>query len=780
MKILMVTMAMDIGGAETHILELSRELARRGIRVTVASNGGAYEKELNDAGIRHVKVPCHSKNPVHMTRAYRSLKKLILTERFDVVHAHARIPAFICEKLRRRYHFRFVTTAHWVFNPGFPYSFLTKWGEKSLAVSDDIKTYLVENYGIAPANIRVTINGIDLEKFSPNTDWSDIAREFSFGENKTRIVYISRMDTDRSLAAHKLIEAVPDITKEFENLEVVIVGGGNDYGRVAAKADEINKRLGRRVIITTGARTDINRFAASGDLFVGVSRAALEAMACEKPSIIAGNEGYIGVFDEDKLKVAIDTNFCCRGCEETTAERLREDILKVLRATPEERERLGKYSRETVRLYYSVKTMADDAVKLYISAVKKVGVNEISSDEATDIDRYLRFNPTSRRKTSSDIIISGYYGFGNMGDDSILDILAEHLAEAMPGVRITALTRRPKAASERYGVRCIGRMRILSIIREMRRSRLLISGGGSLFQDSTSSKSLKYYSFIINLARRMGMKTYIYANGVGDIGYESNRKLTKATFERADRVTIRDTESAEELISIGVPESKILLTADPAFMLLPYGEPDAERICRSFGFTEDRKYFAVALRRFEGAQRRAYDENALIGETVVACAHTAEKYSVTPVFVVMQPDFDREISEIAASRLKQEYGVDSLIIEPKSGQELYTVLCGCGRIKPVEFVCSMRLHILIYACCGAIPIVGLSLDPKINSFVRSIDESYLIRIPGMTSDKIIGVFDSVMDGREEYSRMIAEAVAPYRKVAEEDIDAAVEMLRETE
>ena len=121
MKILLVLMGLEIGGAETHIIELSKALARRGIEITVASNGGAYEKELQEAGIEHVKIPFHSKNPKCMFRAYKQLKALIFKKRFDVVHAHARIPAFLCSLLQSRYHFRFVTTAHWVFSTKFPY-----------------------------------------------------------------------------------------------------------------------------------------------------------------------------------------------------------------------------------------------------------------------------------------------------------------------------------------------------------------------------------------------------------------------------------------------------------------------------------------------------------------------------------------------------------------------------------------------------------------------------------------------------------------------------------
>ena len=51
-KILMTTMGLDIGGAETHIVELAKELTKRGYDVSVASNGGVYVEELEAAGIK--------------------------------------------------------------------------------------------------------------------------------------------------------------------------------------------------------------------------------------------------------------------------------------------------------------------------------------------------------------------------------------------------------------------------------------------------------------------------------------------------------------------------------------------------------------------------------------------------------------------------------------------------------------------------------------------------------------------------------------------------------
>ena len=103
---------------------------------------------------------------------------------------------------------------------------------------------------------------------------------------------------------------------------------------------------------------------------MGVSRAALEAMASGKPTIVAGNEGYIGLFDEDKLDIGLETNFCCRGCAEPSEKELMQDIANFFGLCDEEWERLGDYSRQVVIKHYSVRRMADDAEKVYKQAIK--------------------------------------------------------------------------------------------------------------------------------------------------------------------------------------------------------------------------------------------------------------------------------------------------------------------------------------------------------------------------------------------------------------------------
>ena len=93
-------------------------------------------------------------------------------------------------------------------------------------------------------------------------------------------------------------------------------------------------------------------------------------MAEEKPSIIAGNEGYIGLFTPEKLDTAIETNFCCRGCAVSTEEKLTQDIGEFFGMWDEDIEKISRFSADTVKKYYSVKRLADDAEKAYKDCLK--------------------------------------------------------------------------------------------------------------------------------------------------------------------------------------------------------------------------------------------------------------------------------------------------------------------------------------------------------------------------------------------------------------------------
>ncbi|SHH48596.1 glycosyltransferase [Tepidibacter thalassicus] len=369
-NILLTLMGLEIGGAETHVIELAKGLNKRGFNVCVASNGGVYVNELVKNGITHYKVPLHNKKPFNIIKSYFLLKDIIKAENIDLVHAHARIPAFICGMLHKRMNFSFVTTAHGVFKTEFGLKYITNWGEKTIAVSEDIKKYLMDNYHICEDDIKVTINGIDTKKFSPDVDCEDIKGEFDIKDVNKKIVHISRLNKDTSDVAFQLIKITPDLVKEIDNLKVLIVGEGNMLRELKEKAEEVNKNLKKKVIIITGARTDINKFLVISDVFVGVSRAALEAMATEKPVILVGNQGYLGIFDRSKFKLAIDSNFTCRGQQKFREGVLKSDILKIIKEYSSEKiKEIQTFGRNIVEEKYSVSKMVQDNIEVYLKVL---------------------------------------------------------------------------------------------------------------------------------------------------------------------------------------------------------------------------------------------------------------------------------------------------------------------------------------------------------------------------------------------------------------------------
>ncbi len=115
------------------------------------------------------------------------------------------------------------------------------------------------------------------------------------------------------------------------------------------------------------------------------------------------------------------------------------------------------------------------------------------------------------------LVLSGYYGFYNVGDEAILQSIIQALHEEDPTLELVVLSNDPDYTRKMYGVEAVNRWDIRAIYKEIKRSNGLISGGGSLLQDKTSIKSILYYTGIMRIARFLKKPYYIYAQGIGPI-----------------------------------------------------------------------------------------------------------------------------------------------------------------------------------------------------------------------------------------------------------------------
>ncbi|MBE7031021.1 MAG: polysaccharide pyruvyl transferase CsaB [Ruminococcaceae bacterium] len=735
MKILMALNGLEIGGAETHVVELSKELKRRGHDIVMASGGGVYLGEVEEAGIRHYTVPILRRNIGDMLRAKKMLAKIVREEKPDVVHAHARIPAFLLNSVYRanKKAFAFVTTAHWTFDLSPLLKFLTRWGERSLAVSDDLKRYLIENYGVPAEHISVSINGIDSKKFSRDIDGSEFIREFELTPGARRISYVSRLNPAVCAPAYALIEEIAAIDAAVPGVELIIVGGGDCLEDMRQKAEAANKKLGRRAVIVTGPRTDINRIHASAEVCVGVSRAILEPMAMEKKCVVAGQEGYIGILSPDNFDQAVGCNLTCRGCDPLEATRLRDDVLKLFAMQEDEAKAVTDYGKKVVDECYSVKTMADDNYAMYVAALR------------------------ARR---SDAAILGYYGFGNRGDDALLRAITDDLAAEDAFFAPVVLARNPEQTAREYGVKCINRYNPFAVSRLLSKVNLFIAGGGSLIQDVTSTKSLLYYLYMISLAKRKGLPVMLYANGIGPVVREKNKKKVAKILNQVDCITLRDEESVKTLAELGVTNPRIEVTADPAFNLTACDSAHAQELLRECGLAEGERFVCISARKWSGVPDGFEDGFANLADYI------SVTHGLTPVFISMQHDRDTEVSAQIVSRMKQR----GIVME----KEL-TVEEILGVIGLAEVAVAVRLHMLIFGSLMGVPVLGIEYDPKVSSFQKVIGQPCSISPEALSDGSYPKQVDAFMGECEALKAQVSALLPDLQAKARKNAKIAVEM-----
>ena len=736
-SILIATMALDIGGAETFIVELSRQLAKSGHRVTVVSNGGIYVSELEKEGVRHIKVPLHTKNPASMLRSFARLKKIVIHNNIDVVHAHARIPAFICNRVCHKLNVPFVTTVHFKFRTSFLFRKFTRWGSYTNSVSKDINDYLIENYNYDESHTALTVNGINTEKFKPMAKDKAIMEELGLSNEDNVISTICRIDKGSSKTAFMLCDTAIDLSAKINNLKIIIVGEGNQFDHLKEEAAKVNKQAGRELMILTGRRSDISAILSVTDVFTGISRAALEAMATAKPVVLCGDFGYLGILDEESLPKAIETNLTCRSMAAPSNEKLTTDLILMFNDKTI-RTRNADLNINTVKELYTVERMAKDALFMYDKAI----------------------NDMAGPPVFYHAVMSGYYGFENSGDEALLASILRELREKKPDLRVLVLSKKPTETSQRYEVDSVARANPFSLAKGFSRTGLLIFGGGNLIQDLTSFQSIIYYTFLMNYAKARGLKVMLYANGIGPLIRKASLRIAARTLNKTDVITVREPNSAKMLEDIGVTGPKISITADP---VISFRKPDAKMIenVRSRHSLPSNKTVVFSVRPWKGMEEKFTEIFAKIADYI------NEKYGLTAVFLPLNTKKDGKVSGEIASRMK----TSAVQVEnEKRAMNLVSIISGA------EILIGMRLHSLIYASITETPFIGVVYDPKVRYFIDLMEQEDGGSIDSLSYNKVTVLVDTILENRNVYVEKLKTNKEKLRKLSSENAKQAISLM----
>lgn len=371
MKILLPLMSLGIGGAETHVLTLALELKRRGYNPVVVSAGGIYVKELEKNGIKHYKLPLSSKNPMNLIYSTKNLLEIIKIEEIDIIHSHGRIPSLVAKiaSVIKKKHF--LTTVHAVYKLN-SYKWLSCFGEKTICVSEDIKNHIINNYNVNEKKIVIIPNGIDLSKFNPYLNIENLDIYDKYSENSIKISYISRMENGLA----KMAVRVGKLLSEYANdknimIEYLLIGDGKNFNYVVEEMDKLIKDKKNIRIKILGKRTDIPELIKYSDFTVCVSRVALESMACGKPVIILGGEGYEGLLTEENFTMAESSNFTGRDSLKTfTNDKFISDVDYLIGENDADNiQKLGNFLHEKITNKYSVDMVVEKTLEVYLDLI---------------------------------------------------------------------------------------------------------------------------------------------------------------------------------------------------------------------------------------------------------------------------------------------------------------------------------------------------------------------------------------------------------------------------
>lgn len=345
-------------------------------------------------------------------------------------------------------------------------------------------------------------------------------------------------------------------------------------------------------------------------------------------------------------------------------------------------------------------------------------------------------------------VISGYYGFENSGDDALLLSIVRQIKGEYPDAEILVLSKSPKKTKEVYGVDAVYRYNPFSIIWHIAGCKLLISGGGTLIQDATSTKSLLYYLAVIKIARFFKKRVMLFANGIGPLTSFKNIEKTKNVLNDVDLITLRDKNSLSELEQIGVTKPKIELTADPVFLLEKNN--DADKIFDMYKLP-DSKIMCVSVREWK--------DNPSDFVKIIAdfCDYAKDKYNIYTVFLPMQASKDYAI----ALKIKQAMKNSSSIVSGK-----YPIETILSLLDRMHLCVGMRLHSLIYAAQSLVPSIGIVYDPKVKGFMEYIDENCFVDVEGVTAHELCTLLDKLCSEYDNEKSHLKYEIREMRKRAE--------------
>jgi polysaccharide pyruvyl transferase CsaB len=729
----------DSGGAKTHVHSLLSNLCRSIDVTLVCFMNGPFAEEAKELGIPTVVM--EGSLPANIRR----LRTMIRDGGYEIVHCHGARGNLMGFLLKPWISIPTVSTVHSDYKldymgrklAGLTYGKLNVLSLRSLdyriGVSGFMRDQLISR-GFAPNDIFVIYNGVDFNRVAPEYSRRSFYERLGLDIDEEHVVVgiAARLDPVKDVAT--LIRGFARAWNEQPQLRLIVAGDGAEREQLEQLAAELG--VGDKVFFI-GWVSNMDEFYQSIDIntLTSISEtfpyAITEGAFAGLPTVASRVGGIPALVKHMQTGLLFEA-----GDAESLARHL-----ALLGSDAELRKQLGQALHEKAKNEFSAQATSEKQKEIYAEILRRYHL---------------------KRGERDGVLVCGAYGHSNAGDEAILSAIIHEMRQLDANMSITVLSRRPKETQVKHRVNAIYTFNIPKFLHVMRKTKLYLNGGGSLIQDVTSSRSLVYYLYTIAAAKKCGNRVIMYGCGIGPIQWEYDRNLVRRVLNQyVDTITLRESHSIEELQRLGVRKPEIMLSSDPT-LALP--KADDERInteLRRQGIDPDGRYICFALRTWAGFSEKA-------GCFAQAATHAYRQYGLIPLFLSINNRRDGEAAALVTARLDIPYHV---ISDP-----LDTELT-IGIVSRMTAMVSMRLHGLIFAAAQAVPLVGISYDPKVSAFLKSVKNDKCTNLDEITGDLLCACIDNAVEIFGERERL-TRRVAFLREVEQRNIRAAKRLLSE--
>ncbi|MGO5095724.1 polysaccharide pyruvyl transferase CsaB [Agathobaculum sp. LCP25S3_E8] len=700
----------DVGGAKTQIMNTVTGLARRNEVMLISFRAGPFADEARERGIDVRVIERH--NPF---RAARAMRDLVDQFRPDIIHCHGGRANLMGAMVRRMRRVPVLTTVHSDYKLdylGNPFKQHTFGAANAVAlrfldfyqpVADRMARTLIER-GFDPERIVKIYNGMDFHRPEGEFDRAQYLKENYGAEIEDGDVLCgiaARLTAVKDIAT--TVRAFAAALQDAPQLRLFIAGEGED--------EEMLKKLCAQLNVT-------NRVTFCG--WVSPVEPFFRAMDINLLSSVSETFPY-------SILEGV-----CAGCA---------TICSDVGGMPELIDTgengyifpVGDYkklSEYMVRLANDAELRQTFAQALYEKASHNFSKDKLCERQEANYRHLLaRFHRPKNERES--IVICGAYGRGNAGDDAILEAIVQEMRALAPERTICVMSRRPQETRLTYRTGAVYTFNIFSILRRFRRAALYINGGGTLMQDVTSTRSIWYYCYTLRAAKKRGCKVMMYGCGIGPINRAGNRKMAAKTIQGSvDRITLRDENSRQELARMGVTRPDIRVSADPTIILDAAPYEVVSLAMEQSGIDPSGRYIGFGLRNWKGL-------DAALPAIAAAADYAYEKHGLTPVFVPIEFPSDLTPAERVGALLHCPwYAV-------RTRQPIEVTIGILARMKTVV---GIRLHSLMFSAGQGVPVVGMSYDIKVDSFLKYIGSSTCLQLREVRVDELCGLIDKCLSG----------------------------------